>query len=127
MEINKALTSTRLLDLLLREGELEGFSNRYQIELNSFETEEVTIGYLLKDQTDDDMRELRLWSDDMAVEAFMTEFRIESLEDLEKITLNDLWALYRANRAHMTLFDGVEDVEFRIGDGVGTTEEALER
>jgi hypothetical protein len=124
-EETKLLLTAGLLDVLLRDKELEAFTNKNEISICSFESAEVTMGYLLQDQTDEDMRELRLWSDDMPVEGFMTEFGIETAEDLEKITLEDLWVLYRADKGYIGLSNGPDAVDIRIGDGVNSVEEAL--
>ncbi|WP_316791490.1 hypothetical protein [Pedobacter frigoris] len=125
IEIIKKLTSLSLLDFLMRDRELKVFTNKHVISICSYEPGKVTLCYLLQDQTDDDMREVRLWSDDICVEEFIKEFGVEVFEDLEKIRLEDVWALYRADRGYLTLFDGVDDVDMRITDGVKTLEEVL--
>ncbi|WP_316794745.1 hypothetical protein, partial [Pedobacter frigoris] len=74
-EINEAkermkmekITQVSLLDFLIRDRELEAFTNVAGIGFSLFEDEGVSLDHLLKDQTDDDMREVRLWSDDMDI------------------------------------------------------------
>ncbi|WP_316793570.1 hypothetical protein, partial [Pedobacter frigoris] len=56
---------------------------------------------------------------------FIAEFGIETVLDLEQFTPEVLWQLYRVNRGYISLFDGVDDVDMRIGDGVKTLEDAL--
>ncbi len=119
------ITQVSLLDFLIRDRELEAFTNVAGIGFSLFEDEGVSLDHLLKDQTDDDMREVRLWSDDMDIAEFMAEFGIASVQDLEQFTPELLWKLYRADRGYISLFDGVDDVDMRIIDGVKTLEDAL--
>ncbi|WP_316794275.1 hypothetical protein [Pedobacter frigoris] len=125
MKTNKKITAASLLDFLMRDRELVGFINQHDVSVSSFDPGQVTLGYYLQEQTDDDMREVMLWSEDMYAEEFMVEFSIVRLEDLGKITVEDLWLRYRVDRAYITVFNGEDDVDMRIGDGVKTLEEAL--
>lgn len=127
MEINEAIERMKalsLLDLLIRGGEVE---NQHGVTIGSFTPELMSLSYGIRHQMvdGDPFHDIELLSDDMEPETFINEFDIRSAEDLERITLDDLWEMYRANRAGVMLFARENSINVRIGDGVNSAEEAL--
>lgn len=112
--MNRPITPLLLLDFVLREE--NKFKNKQNIEVGSFDPEQVCMIHQLNY---DEAGYVFLWTKDFHAEKFISYFKLNSLKDLDAVTLEDLWAAYLDGKGMLRcgICDERYELDFRIIKG----------